>query len=1063
MTGSAQRTSIVRPVATTASALNWSIAVSDVSVATAVASSAVVDALAVTATMSITIDRVRLDHTSLAPYTAPLTASSLAVLVAQTSASVTLRNTAVNIRRRRVTIADGGGAPNADSVSAGLVLIGSPAAGPPQTQVTLEASSVFAEVHHGYADIDGGEYVVRVRATGVAISGRVPPSSVTLSGVEVRSFANLTSPRRAKTMAGADSSLVDLMSAASIEGRLVTTAFNASVSAIVQDDPGQPPRSGSDRLLGYKSETAEARSAVMLFAAGIKAAAAQPNAMFGNFSCTNTDGLRKPHQQRAQLDPLVASNIIFPDNEACPMSGTATATLAATVSGLTLTASATSSLSTTPTASPSPRTLSPSHPTVSSSRSRTATVWSRSRTHPTASVSPSIRTRTPSPAETPSAQRTPSVSLPLPAQVQPVEVPDAVEAIETTNAAAAVTTSAMAASPATAVQAARTGVLLRAQYCNTQVDLPPAFYDSPTAASIVVDDSDRVLRFQVGAAVANPLLLLGCVALHAAVALVHWLVSGRGATKDRDQGGTGDEAVKKDVPVMEPEHVGTYAGSLTWARFPSVLVFPGLFLLQPTVSAIVTVIAHGASGATVATVIAPAIVVLLALAGLAHVTLVGAGTRGVYVVEQFDEYAATGKATPIVIQAFDYVFAGQGRWSDPATDKATGWTRRFFGLFGDYTGKAKWFLLVEGFVCVALGVCAGLLPFSNCKAMNWFLFAFFAAFLGVVLAVRPQDARFDLWVSVLLTTSQLIASAMNVFGASEDVRGSVEGVLAFAMMANLLQGIAKVVAVAFKTLRRGKRREARALLAAKKGGAGGSDGDRPMPGGSAGAMLDQGALQAALLSAAREDEARITAEAERSAAVTAATEAAAQHQRRHVDAPDWGTDGPYVGHREGAGDDDEYHHGGHDNALDDIAALLDRPLAMTGGATGGREGVRRIEAFDVGRGNAYDGLAGGYSSPAPHNYDGDTDDDDEATAAAHAADEAINAPLRLMSSVANAATSVLGAVPINAPSSYADPENDDGLDVLLSEHNKPTASARPAKEETQSSAPSFDDDDLDLL
>jgi hypothetical protein len=397
----------------------------------------------------------------------------------------------------------------------------------------------------------------------------------------------------------------------------------------------------------------------------------------------------------------------------------------------------------------------------------------------------------------------------------------AMRSVQTTTTIFVLSTGALAASPFVALSAARTGALLQARYCTGRLsEAPLAEYDSPTGAAFTLDDGgdDEALQHYIGATIVNPLLLLGLALLNVGAAAVCFLVIGRPAG-------------------------GTLQDALTWARFPSALVFPYLFLLQPTFTAAVTILSYGASTATMILSEMVLLLIALSLVSVVYVIFRQVGKRTVYLPAD-DPYKTLGHRKPVPVRLVEPLLAG-GQWVDPITQRTSGYTRRFSALFSDYRGGCKWFLLVELTVSLALGLCAALVPVSSCEGINIGLFIVFLVYPLLLIAFRPFDALIDMMIGLLVTLCQLTATSLSLFGKSNETAKVVDSLLTTALITTIVHGVVKLSAVVFhvhhRALRRtARQRESEKLLQRSKN------------------VLSQETLHAALLEAARADEEELT-------------------------------------------------------------------------------------------------------------------------------------------------------------------------------------------------------------
>ena len=167
----------------------------------------------------------------------------------------------------------------------------------------------------------------------------------------------------------------------------------------------------------------------------------------------------------------------------------------------------------------------------------------------------------------------------------------------------------------------------------------------------------------------------------------------------------------------------TLSAALSWARFPSLLQFPTLPMLQPTVEAAVVVLGRSDSAAldTAAAFVLAAVAGAFAL--LIRFVFQPGAFGGTFVYfpppdssaadaehdDRGDEVSS--KKPPGALQkikrAVQWATGSVGDWED-ATEvqlpmSESSFVRRNFLFIADYTGRAPWFILVELGVCTALG------------------------------------------------------------------------------------------------------------------------------------------------------------------------------------------------------------------------------------------------------------------------------------------------------------------------------------------------------------------------
>jgi hypothetical protein len=156
-----------------------------------------------------------------------------------------------------------------------------------------------------------------------------------------------------------------------------------------------------------------------------------------------------------------------------------------------------------------------------------------------------------------------------------------VEPAAQTVATVATAVSAFSGSPTGAVVVARTALVANIAACDRKLDTELSANDNPTRGAI----GDTPVRYFAGAAVYNCALLLAFGAAQLAVAAARKCATGEGC-----------------------------AACLSWVRFPSLTLFPLLYLLQPTATAAFALVISG-TGATLMVVGLVVAAALLACGG----------------------------------------------------------------------------------------------------------------------------------------------------------------------------------------------------------------------------------------------------------------------------------------------------------------------------------------------------------------------------------------------------------------------------------------------------------------
>jgi hypothetical protein len=382
-----------------------------------------------------------------------------------------------------------------------------------------------------------------------------------------------------------------------------------------------------------------------------------------------------------------------------------------------------------------------------------------------------------------------------------------VEPAAQTVATVATAVSAFSGSPTGAVVVARTALVANIAACDRKLDTELGANDNPSRGAI----GDTPVRYFAGAAVYNSVLLLSFAAAQLAVAAARKCA-------------TGD----------------SLAACLSWVRFPSLSLFPLLYLLQPTAAAAFALVVSGAGAAlmVVGLVVAAA---LLAGGGAIYLGIFRAFgakfVRNDLVTMRLDaeEVAALSGETAARARwrrATFIVFAALGEWEDcaPAADEADSLTlalvmghggddaaadnaagasfvRRNFLFFADYSDRFTAFILVETAVSFAMGLLGALTATLSveCSEAAWALLALLGGYFALMLWMRPHESRFNLWFmagTALLEWVATVFALANTYAPSAALLTMVEVLLTAVLVASALKAVYDVAHVAVGVLRR---------------------------------------------------------------------------------------------------------------------------------------------------------------------------------------------------------------------------------------------------------------------
>ena len=307
--------------------------------------------------------------------------------------------------------------------------------------------------------------------------------------------------------------------------------------------------------------------------------------------------------------------------------------------------------------------------------------------------------------------------------VSPVASTPAVNTAKTVSSTAqAVTIGAL--DPMIAAQAARAGLSLLLIVCEVQ-DGPLGFYNSPIPLSIGHSGAE----YFVGAAFGNVLLL--CVFGAAQLAIAFFLHRARG----RD-----------------------WNSALAFVRFPSLLVFPIMFLQQASVSAGVTTVMFAEPAFWIFGAAAVA-----AFTALLPLTFLFVLRPSVFYCRFEDDSRRTGGV-------LTYLFYGKSRWVDipDAAPSHRAFKQRYQFFFSDYRPHGRYFILAEMSMNVFCGIAQGMISPRYCKSLLFACTVAYGSFALAGLYVRPFNSLFYGLFSVGQSLAQLISCVMSMAAVVSD-------------------------------------------------------------------------------------------------------------------------------------------------------------------------------------------------------------------------------------------------------------------------------------------------------
>lgn len=306
-----------------------------------------------------------------------------------------------------------------------------------------------------------------------------------------------------------------------------------------------------------------------------------------------------------------------------------------------------------------------------------------------------------------SIRRTP-IPPPVPA------TPTASDALtdSTAVATAFVTAAGLGGNPLVATQLSRSSIILGLSKCEPDTN-PLEASESPTQARF----GESPEAYFYGGAVLNHLVLLtiGCAQL--AVAAAYSRI--------------------KRVPLID---------GLAFARFPSLMLFPVLMLLEPTVMCATVTVIYGTIGFKIMGGISLALCAAFPLAAYMI-------TR--HVPRQLTFHRQWDPTTNLASR----FFFGNSKWQNNEEGERTNTCQRYRLYFQDYDDKRFHFMIPEMWMCIACGVLDGTKTgIGNCGGVLVALLVVFGLFLAAVVALRPYTAPFLLLFAVTLTVVQTVGA-----------------------------------------------------------------------------------------------------------------------------------------------------------------------------------------------------------------------------------------------------------------------------------------------------------------
>ncbi|CUG87054.1 membrane-associated protein, putative [Bodo saltans] len=298
-----------------------------------------------------------------------------------------------------------------------------------------------------------------------------------------------------------------------------------------------------------------------------------------------------------------------------------------------------------------------------------------------------------------------------PTPAPPVIAPAVLD--QTSNAVVGATLALGIVNPTGATQASRANVIMALARCERQFGQLPAY--THLLQFSVGDDPD--FQYFVGAVIGNIVICLGTLLLNALMVF--------GYAKYTNQ------------------PASSAASSL---KFPSLVSLPLLFVLNPTISVGVSLMAY-ASGWMIG------IGVLGFLA-----SLIGFGIVTVYFVFFFEGHSDF----EMLDKKFSGVFARMvnpvGEWLQ------TDLTGRMGMFFEDYLPSCWWFVILELGMCVLSGIIEGIRPAdeANCLIAIGLASVLYTAFFVALVLWQPYTVRFVYYLRALIAGLQMVSAFLSL-------------------------------------------------------------------------------------------------------------------------------------------------------------------------------------------------------------------------------------------------------------------------------------------------------------
>ena len=411
-------------------------------------------------------------------------------------------------------------------------------------------------------------------------------------------------------------------------------------------------------------------------------------------------------------------------------------------------------------------------------------------------------------------------------------------------------------SPTSAVAMQRVGLI--GSFCDEFSAEELGWLDHPTR--LVIGSS--AIRYHLGAAIMNLVLVLGVIVLLGLVAAAHWkhrqLRRAQAVVRDDDN----PEDMGRDDHLTP-----SYSRSLVACRSVHLQFVTFAVMVQPTFGSAVLVCAFGTGGEKAAGALVLLVTVLVCL--LLPYTLLHKHFRGAFnfIPEKNDDDAdddellgGAKRVDPVVkcvAGAARYWLQPSGEWVNvpivPGSSRHQQLRSSAIGsflasihdypelmdpFFMDYRAPFQWFVFVELATSMALSLAASLAAAVRCSFGLPFLMATTTIYFLVLIATRPHAARLDTVVTITFGFTQFAASLVQIvdhYAKSPATRSVLDAAVLSMTVVAYARTVHELLKMVEKLKRSGAKRE-RAEQASLRGPSAGNELFNPL-------LVDAGALE----------------------------------------------------------------------------------------------------------------------------------------------------------------------------------------------------------------------------